>query len=162
LHRLQGAVVRLAPVVDDRAALPVRGQGPPLRSLDADLMTPTTGGDPMPDPEATAPRKTFTSFLHEQRGGVLHAELTDALAELVAKVAEHEKGGTLTLKITIKPEADGAVKVADEVAIKAPRPASRPSLFFTDSSGNLSRRNPRQPELPLREIHTPQDEEEVS
>lgn len=116
------------------------------------------GKSRMAEGEPTAARKTFTAFLHEQRGGVLHAELTDELAKLVAKVSEHEKGGTLTLKITVKPEADGAVKVSDEIAVKAPRPAARPSLFFTDSAGNLSRRNPRQPELPLREVQTPEAE----
>jgi hypothetical protein len=104
------------------------------------------------NPEPDDGRRPFAAWLQEQRGGVLAAELTDQLAELVAAVCEHEKGGTLTLKITVKPEADGAVKVSDDWAVKKPRAAARPSLFFADSAGNLSRRNPRQPELPLRGI----------
>jgi hypothetical protein len=90
---------------------------------------------------------------------VLHAELTDALADIVAAVVEHEKPGTLTIKVTVKPEADGAVKVVDDFTAKVPRQASKPSLFFADSVGNLSRRNPRQPELPLRSIPGGSDNE---
>ncbi len=97
-------------------------------------------------------RRPFAAWLQEQQGGVFHAELTDALAAIVAGVTEHERGGTLTIKVTVKPEADGAVKVSTDFTAKVPRAAAKPSLFFADSAGNLSRRNPRQPELPLRGI----------
>lgn len=97
-------------------------------------------------------RRPFAAWLQEQQGGVFHAELGDALADIVAGVTEHERGGTLTIKVTVKPEADGAVKISTDFTAKVPRAAARPSLFFADSKGNLSRRNPRQPELPLRGI----------
>jgi hypothetical protein len=96
-------------------------------------------------------RRPFASWLQDQRGGGLHGELTDELADLVTAVREHDKPGTLTLTITVKPNADSFF-VSDEVKVKAPRAERGSSLFFADDTGNLMRRDPRQPELPLREV----------
>lgn len=110
----------------------------------------------MPDPETVEDRpqiKPFAAWLQEQRQGGLHGEVSDALAELVSKVAEHGKAGTLTLTVKVSPsKVDGAVEVDDKLALKAPEPEKSAALFFADSRGNLSRQDPRQPELPLREI----------
>lgn len=100
-------------------------------------------------------RKPFGQFLLEQRDGGLHSELSEALQELVAAVAEHGKGGTLTLTVKVGPLKGamyGQLVVLDEVKVKAPEGERGASLFFEDGSGNLSRSNPRQPELPLREV----------
>jgi hypothetical protein len=92
--------------------------------------------------------KPFAAWLQEQRQGGLHGEISDELRDLVAAVMEHEKQGTLTLKLTIKPAGDNAVFVVDEVKSKPPEGDRPAALFFTDGRGNLSRRDPRQPELP--------------
>lgn len=108
----------------------------------------------MPD-NAAEPRpqtRPFAAWLQEQRNGLLHSELSERLADLVAAIAEHEKGGTLTLTLAIKPsKVYGAVEVEDTVKVKAPEADRDAGLFFADSHGNLSRRDPRQPELPLRD-----------
>jgi len=109
------------------------------------------------DPETTPAAgtvKPFAQFLQEQRNGNLHSELSEKLQELVAAVIEHDKGGTLTLTVSVKPAGNGInLVVSDDVKCKAPE-ADRPvALFYADSAGNLSRRDPRQPELPLREIN---------
>ena len=98
-------------------------------------------------------RKPFAAFIQEQRGGNLHGELSDALAELVLAVSEHRKKGTLQLKILVVPNADGTtVTVADEIKLNAPEGERGAAIFFVDEHGNLSRQNPRQIELPLREV----------
>lgn len=106
-------------------------------------------------------RKTFTAFLHEQRGGGLHGELTEKLIELVGAVMDHEKAGTLTLTVKVKPAegSDRTVFVTDEVKAKIPEADRGSSLFFVDSRDQLTRRNPRQPELPLREVPAPKPAE---
>lgn len=98
--------------------------------------------------------KPFSQFLIEQRGGGLHGEVSEKLQTLVAAVAEHGKAGTLTLTISVKPVEGnlGQYVVSDDVKVKAPEPARGASLFFADDVGNLSRSDPRQPELPLREV----------
>lgn len=101
---------------------------------------------------ATAPRP-FTQWLQEQRGGNLHGELSEQLQQLVQAVTEHGKNGSLTLVVHVKPAGNGVnLLVSDDVKVKAPQPERPVALFFADDEGNLSRRDPRQPELPLREI----------
>lgn len=114
---------------------------------------------PAPPPEEDAPeppeRRPFAAWLTEQRNGSLHAELSEALASVVEAVTELNKQGTVTLKVTVKPIEDGsgaAVFVSDEVKTSPPEPARPQAMFFADSRGNLSRRDPRQVELPLRRV----------
>lgn len=95
--------------------------------------------------------RPFNQWLLEQRGGSLHGELTETLAEVVAAAVKHEKAGSLTVKINVKPEEGGIVIVTDEVKAKVPE-ARGAALFHTDKRGNLSRENPNQIAMPLREV----------
>jgi hypothetical protein len=106
------------------------------------------------DAAAKAPgQRPFAAFLQEHRHGSLHAELSEQLGTLVSAVVEHGKPGTLTLAIKVSPNKDGmTVTVTDEVTAKEPKPERGGALYFTDQRGNLSRRNPNQIELPLREV----------
>lgn len=112
---------------------------------------PTTAEQPDAPQSDT---RNFMQWLLAQRAGVLHSELTEALQEVVAGAIEHQKPGSLTLVIKVSPLENGInVQVADDVKAKVPEPAKSPSLFFTDSKGNLSRDNPYQEPLPgLRQI----------
>jgi hypothetical protein len=68
---------------------------------------------------------------------------------------EHGKAASVTLKITLKPQtkyAGDVVEITDDLAAKVPQAARGAALFFTDSVGGLSRTNPNQPQLPLREV----------
>lgn len=103
------------------------------------------------------PVKLFAEWVQEQREGLLHSELSDALAEVSAAVVDLNKAGSLTLSLKINPAGKGqkAVFVVDEV--KAKPPVDKPSMmFFADGRGNLSRRNPDQPELQgLKDVSRP-------
>lgn len=101
--------------------------------------------------------RPFAEWLHEQRQGVLASELADGLNTLVDAVHTHGKQGTLTLRLTIKPASTNApmVTVSDEVILKTPEPERPTVIYFIDDDANLSRANPAQPSLPLREVPTP-------
>lgn len=103
---------------------------------------------------AAAPQvRPFAAVLQEQRSGGLHSELSEQLAAVVAAVAEHGKPGSVMVTLNVKPsEMPGAIVVSDDVKAKVPQPDKPASLFYSDDHGNLSRRDPRQPELPLREV----------
>jgi hypothetical protein len=103
-------------------------------------------------PEDLPATKPFAAFLREQRRGLLHAELSDALAAVVAGVVKHGKTGKLTVTFTIKPEGDEAITIADTYAAKVPTPPASASLFFADEYGHFSRQRINQIELPLRGI----------
>lgn len=70
--------------------------------------------------------KAFAVFLQDLRDGRAHAELSGQLAELLAKVKETGKGGTLTLKLKIKPAGRGSdvdkVVIADAITVDLPKP----------------------------------------
>lgn len=105
--------------------------------------------------------RPFSEWLVEQRQGRAHAEASAALNELIAAVGTHNKGGTLTLSVSVKPAATGGgtVLVQDKVSLKLPE-AERPmALFFIDENDNLTRSDPRQPSLPLRAVDAPDEDD---
>lgn len=101
--------------------------------------------------------RRFSEFLLEQRRGHLHEQLSDALNEVVTAVVEHEKVGSLTLTVKVTPAGKGyspTVMLTDAIKLKVPEGAPEAALFFVDDDGNLTRRDPNQPELGLREVDT--------
>jgi hypothetical protein len=102
----------------------------------------------MPEPQV----KPFSDWLDEQRRGATHAELSKAMAEVVAAVAQTNKPGTLTLKIKIKPSGDGMVMIEDEINDKAPEPDRSASLYFYGDDGSLYRDDPKQGHFDLRQV----------
>ncbi len=94
--------------------------------------------------------KPFALFLQETREGALHAELSERLAEITQAALTHGRKGSLTLSITVAPNKDGVtLTVSDDLKVKLPEGDRGAAVFWADEHGNLSRRNPRQPELPL-------------
>ena len=101
-------------------------------------------------------RTPFAAFIQQQRKGGLHGELTDALADLIQAVAETGKAGSLSLTVKVTPNKDGAtVTVNDKIKLTIPEPEKGSSMFFYDEHGNLTRNNPAQAELPLRDASAP-------
>lgn len=114
-------------------------------------------------PDEPVALRPFAAWLHEQRGGALHGELGERFAEMCRAVLDHEKAGTITVTIKAAPsKVDGALLLTDEVKVKVPEPDRGAALWFPDAHGNLSRRDPRQPEIPgVRAVPpSPQAEEE--
>jgi hypothetical protein len=112
--------------------------------------------------------RSFATWLQEQRSGVAHAELSDALKELVGAVTEHGKGGSLTLTLKVVPAkvGVGTLLITDEVRVKLPEGDRPAAIFYADEDGNLSRHDPRQPRLPLQAVdggaHDPDNAEEAT
>jgi hypothetical protein len=99
------------------------------------------------------PTGNFWGWLREHKQGALHSELSEALAEVTNAVLEHGKVGSLTLKISVAPTKDGiTVFVSDDLTVKAPQADRGGSIMFADHDGNLTRRDPRQLEMPMRVV----------
>lgn len=89
--------------------------------------------------------RPFASWIQDVRGGSLHAELSEKLAELASACLEHGKGGTLQLTVALAPNSDGCTLLAhDTVKLKTPEADRATALFFADEEGNLTRSNPMQ------------------
>lgn len=110
------------------------------------IRTDPTTGEVIEDP----PIRPFGDWLREQSGGSTHDELSEAMWDLVKRVQETGKKGSLLLTVVVEPmkKTDGtALIVTDTIKLKLPdfdRPAS---VAYVDRNGNLIRNNPLQPEL---------------
>jgi hypothetical protein len=73
-------------------------------------------------------------------------------SELVSAVSQHQKAGTLTLKISIKPSTAGAMAVKADVSINKPKGLPAESLLWATPDGNLVAEDPRQTKLDLKSV----------
>lgn len=104
--------------------------------------------------------RPFADWLRDQSKGKTHDELSEALRDLVSRVIDTGKKGSLTLIVNVEPmpNSDGsALIVKDEIKLKLPEFARDASLFFADEDFNLRRTDPRQLTFDsLREVPPPQ------
>lgn len=102
----------------------------------------------------------FLVFLAAQAGGGTATELSDGLAELVRRVADTGKKGSISLTVSVEPMKGGDGKtmvVKDSINLKLPEYDRTASVYFTDPAGRLHRNDPRQIawDMPLREVPAP-------
>lgn len=92
------------------------------------------------------PVRPFADWLREQAKGHTHDELSEALHDLVARVRDTGKKGTLQLSISVElmKGSDNALMLKDEIKLKLPEHDRDTSLFFADRHGNLVRNDPNQ------------------
>jgi hypothetical protein len=90
--------------------------------------------------------RPFADFLREQSKGNTHEELSEALHDLVQRVADTGRQGSLVLTISVKPMKgadNGALMVSDAIKLKLPEHDRKASIFFSHD-GNLRRTDPHQ------------------
>lgn len=102
----------------------------------------------------------FQNTLQNIEAGKLARDLDEKLAELIGKIKERGKTGSLTLTLKIKPSDMDAesVSVIANVKVSEPAKAERASIFFTTEDNRLVRDNPAQKELPLQAVEKPATE----
>lgn len=76
----------------------------------------------------------------------------DKFSELINAVTSHQKVGTLTLKIAVKPSTAGAMAVKAEVSISKPKGLPPESLLWATPEGNLIGEDPKQIKLDLKAV----------
>lgn len=104
---------------------------------------------------ANIPGKPFTDLLGEIEGGRFHAELTEAVYSVVAAVMETRKQGSLKLTVKFSPTGKGTVNVDAAFDVSEPEHDRPSTTFFVAKDLSLQRRDPNQPDLPLREVDLP-------
>ena len=90
--------------------------------------------------------RPFADVLLEMSAGRTHLELGEKLHELIARVRDTGKKGSLTLTISVAPMKNNTsnLVVTDMVAAKLPALDRQTSVFWADRDGNLSRTDPNQ------------------
>ena len=97
--------------------------------------------------------RPFIDTLRDIEAGGLLDELSEAQHSLIDAIRLTGKGGELTIKLTYKPDGNGQMTIKADVKAKEPALSRGTSLFFLTPEGNLTRRDPRQQDLPLRTVN---------
>lgn len=92
----------------------------------------------------------FTNTLKDLRDGAVMPELDEALKQLVADVRATSKGGSLTLKISVNPmkqASNNMLVITYDIKVSPPPRDRESTILYATEDNELSRRDPRQPEL---------------
>lgn len=92
--------------------------------------------------------RPFHEFLRELGEGTTNQELSEGLWDLLQRVQDTGKGGTLSVSLHVSFDGYGRIQVKDEVRLKLPEYNRPTTSFFIGKDGNATRRDPNQPELP--------------
>lgn len=97
--------------------------------------------------------RPFIDTLRDIEAGGLLDELSETQHSLIDAIRLTGKGGDLTIKLAYKPDGNGQMTIKADVKAKEPALSRGTSLFFLTPEGNLTRRDPRQQDLPLRTVN---------
>lgn len=94
--------------------------------------------------------------LNQVRNGKLMEEASEKLNNLVAAIQDTNLKGELTLKINIRPDGrdTGRYFISGKVDTKTPVLKHSETLLFGTPDGNLTRIDPAQTQLDLRDVST--------
>jgi hypothetical protein len=90
---------------------------------------------------------SIAETLKSLRYGSLDAELGEKLHELVQRVDNTQRVGSLTLTLKVKPGGQGRLEILDDIKVTMPKEEKGSSIMFVMPSGNLARTDPRQMEI---------------
>lgn len=104
--------------------------------------------------------KPFAVFLQEHKRGDLAEELAKKMQDVVLAVQQHQKKGSVTLKLDFSAGRDGTtIFVQDTVKHVIPEGDRGGTVMFPDKKGNLHRNDQNQMSFEnLRVIEAPNDE----
>ncbi len=111
-------------------------------------MSDRTYTDPRTGEVVEATPRLFTEVLAELGEGSTLTELSEAFYDVVQRVQDTAKAGSVTLTLNVGFDGQGRLVVKDEVKHKLPEFSRPETRFFIDKAGHESRRDPNQPALP--------------
>jgi hypothetical protein len=99
--------------------------------------------------------RPFADVLRDLGRGKVVDEAATMLQQLATSVEETGKKGRLVLTVEIAPMKgdNGALLVHAKADLKLPASEPISAVFFTDDVGNLLRDDPRQIQIPLRDLN---------
>ena len=94
----------------------------------------------------------FATVISQLQNGTTQAEASEMLSELVSACRMTNKVGEMTLKIKVRPDGNGQYFLEDQLSSKEPKMERGKTLFFGTPEGDLTRTDPKQRDLLLREV----------
>lgn len=94
-------------------------------------------------------KETITTVLSRADHGQLLDDANAKLAELSRAVLDNEGKGKIVLTINVsKVKGKDALEVLTDMKADIPGPPRDADLYFANDEGQVSRKDPRQPDLP--------------
>lgn len=107
----------------------------------------------MTDSDTKGAVRPFADVLRDLGRGQAIDDAAVALNDLVLSVLATGKKGRIDLHVMVEPfKGSDTLLVSARVDSRLPTPDPVAAVFYADGDGNLLRNDPRQPELPLRDI----------
>jgi coenzyme F420-reducing hydrogenase beta subunit len=109
------------------------------------------------------PMRTLAAVLAAIDDGVFHNDATDKLKALLADMSNHQQefggkvGGIMTINLGFTLDG-GLVDVVAKVETKAPKKPNARTVMYLTPENNLSASNPKQRNLPFRDVTEPKGE----
>lgn len=99
-------------------------------------------------------KNNYVDLVSGFRDGATAVELEKNLQALITSVRETGKGGTLDLRIIVKPAATGnsVLVVEDKITLKAPVPPRDKAIYYATDDNLLIRDNPNQQTLAFKTV----------
>ena len=98
--------------------------------------------------------RPITDTLRHLGAGVVIDDASEQFADLVKRVDETGKPGSITIKINLRRATAGALAVTSDVLVKKPPEPKVETLLFPTVEGNLLTQDPRQKTLELKTVES--------
>lgn len=106
--------------------------------------------------------RSFPSLIATLEDGELSNDLSEQVRDIVARLNDvvAAQGGTpkgsLVLKIDFKLDS-GVIETKADVKVTMPKQVRRKTVMYATPGNHLSRKNPKQQELPFRDVNAGRD-----
>jgi hypothetical protein len=102
--------------------------------------------------------RDFGVFLSQVDDGAFLQELSDLQHSMNEELGKHAQNhskakGSMTIVLAYEHDQKGVVSVSTDVKTKTPKASRSKSIFWTSDGGNLVNKNPKQPDLPFRDVN---------
>ena len=105
-----------------------------------------------PEPAPETPSNAFTSLLATHRRGIAGHECSTQLEAAIKAALDTGAKSEVNVKITIIPGMDDQVNITIQPTAKLPQQKLPGAIFWVDENGKLVTSDPKQKELPIREV----------
>lgn len=99
-----------------------------------------------------APSNAFTALLNTHRRGIAGGECSTQLEAAIRAALDTGAKSEVNVKVTIIPGMDDQVNITIQPTAKLPQQKLSGAIFWVDETGKLVTSDPKQKELPIREV----------
>lgn len=103
-------------------------------------------------PQEEAPSNAFSNLLNTHRRGIAGHECSTILEQAIRAAIDTGAKAEVNVKVTLLPGMDDQVNITIQPTAKLPQQKLPGAIFWVDEGGKLVTSDPKQKELPIREV----------